>query len=189
MICGNVCRMEGSEEIGKPIALSIAQVVLGCTSAIFLVAVSVALLLEPFTFSKLMYGTLLGILPALACILLSKRSPFSRYLAAIALASQLTYIFRFYEVWFLSPDSPWTIQLVLQNAKVASLAFGVGSAGAALLSLIFILLTNKRIRNYMLPVEAADEPEGEAPTPKSLFDSISDHEITNNSTRDSVEYV
>lgn len=176
LFCRNFCSMKDSGEIGKPIALAIAQTVLGCTSALFLV-VSVASLIEQFTFYTLIKGTLLGVLPALTCILLSKRSPFSRYLAATALASQLAYIVRFYEGWFLPPNGTWGIQDVLQNATVASLFFGVGAAGLGLLSLIYVLLANKSIRSYMSSPEATDEREGETPTPKYLFDGSGDHEI------------
>jgi hypothetical protein len=181
--------VKDSEEIGKPIALTIAQLVLGCTSAFFLVTVSVALLIAPFRFSTLMYGTLLGIVPALACILLYKRSPFSRYLAATALASQLSYIFRFYEVWFLGPNSTWGIQDVLQNATVASLFFGAGAIGLGLLSLIYVLLTNRSVKSYMSPPEVTVEKESDVLTPKFLFDGIDDHELINNSRKDSVKYV
>jgi hypothetical protein len=188
LICGNVFRMEDSEEIRKPLALTIAQTVLGCTSALFLITVSVAFIIEPFTFSKLMFGALLGVLPAFACIFLSKRSPFARYFAAIALACQLTYIFRFYEVWFISPNSVWGIQDVFRNATIASLFFGVGAVGLVLLSLIYLLLANKSVRGYMSPPETTDEQDA-MPTPKYLFDGIDDDANPNNPTRDSVEYV
>lgn len=168
--------MERAKHEQKPVPVAIAQAVLGCISFVFLTLLSLFLVVEPLTYLKLINGTLSGVLPAVACVFLSKRSTLSLHLAAIALASQLIHIYRVFEIG-LFPSSPWAFQDLSQEPVVATIFVGYAVAAVGLTVLIFTLLSSKSVRSYMSPVNDRKIVD-ESRTPKSLFDGIDDQEIT-----------